>query len=216
MTRTSIQPSKRGANIKRLNSQQQLFVEHLAASPNFNSTEAARHAGYKNPAKSAMDMLKNPIVQLHVGKALSERIKRIEFTAEEVIRHIATALFLDPMELFQVEEDGKYRPRELHEIPPEIRRCIKKHKIKSVYNDDGQVIGLSHEYEFMDKDVMLGLALKHFGLAGTNDKALNGDSEALQTMKLLSNLLTQVEQGKNNVIDNKFIESRVIDVPVKE
>jgi Terminase small subunit len=212
MSSSKIQPSKRGINLNRLNPRQHEFVNYVLASTNYNYTEAARNAGYKNPRKAAQDLVKNKLVMDAIGKGIKDRLTRIEFTADSVIRHLAAALTLDPIDLFEPDSKGAYRIRSIDKIPEHVRRCITKVKCKEAYNEDGDLVGCYFEFEFMSKDAALQLAMKHFGIAGANDKAISGDSEALQTMKLLSSLLTQVEQAKSNVIDTKFIEAKVIDI----
>lgn len=212
MRSTTIQPRSRGANIKVLNPQQQMFVKEVLASENFNYTEAARNAGYKNAATSAQSLVKNPIVMAAIGKGLQQRLDRVEFSADMVIRHLAAALTLDPIELFEPGSKGVYRIRSIDKIPEHIRRCITEIEVKEQYNDEGDVIGCYYKFKFMSKDAALALAMKHFGIAGINDKAGDQPSEALETMRLLSTLLSKVEERSNtNVIDAKFIESKVID-----
>lgn len=213
MSSIKTQPRSRGANIKRLmNPQQQMFVKHLTASRNLNVTEAARNAGYKNPAKSAMDLLKNPIVSAAIDKAFGERLKRIDFTADIVIQQLAAALTLDPLELFEPGINGRYRLKSIENIDEPVRRCMTIKKVKETYNEEGEVENCYFEFEFMSKDAALALAMKHFGIAGINEKSGDQPSEALETMRLLSTLLSKVEErSHSNVIDAAFIESKVID-----
>ena len=66
---------------KRLNVQQQLFIEHLASRPECQ-TDAARKAGYKNPRQDAVRLLKLPHIQ--------EQLRAL--TSEDKGRRIATAV----------------------------------------------------------------------------------------------------------------------------
>lgn len=70
---------------------------------------------------------------------------------EEIVGKVKEVLEVDPVEL--LNPDGSYKL--LHEIAPEIRRAIKKFKVKNLYDQDpngmGRKIGEIIEVEFYDR-----------------------------------------------------------------
>lgn len=206
MGSTRMQPRKQGvADKTRLNPMQRMFVEALLADPKFNATAAAKKAGYRSPAAMGNKLVKNKVVQAWIGKAINERIREYKLDAKSVLQHLTTALFLDPLDLFEpAEKAGVYRVRSLDEVPQEIRRCISKIKCKTRTDKKGNV-DTYVEIELMSKDAALPLALKHLGLIGPDGGPVTNIN--VEGNILIEQLLQQVEQERN-VIDTKFIESK--------
>lgn len=203
-----LQPTARGANPNRLTPNQRLFVEYLLADPMFNPTRAARAAGYKSPQGMANKLMKQKAVRAMIGKALQQRIDEVKLEAKDVLEHLATALFLDPAELFAENWDGDVVLKELDQIPVRIRRCITKLKVKARTDKKGNTT-VETDIELMSKDSALQLAMKHLGISGVADVSVNVGGDILLA------LLKQAEQERS-VIDTRFIESnedrdRIID-----
>lgn len=192
-----IKTSNRGINLDRLNPQQMMFVECLLSDLTFNPAAAARSAGYKCSAQSATKLLKNPLISAAIGKAIKLRLERVQLNGDDVLEHLRIALFLNPFELFECGADGKWTIRNPKDMPPEVARCVTKMKVKEVVDDDGTVTR-TFELELMDKNMLLGYALKHLGLAGESKSSL--DVNVNTTDSLLLSLLKEVD-GKSNVVD---------------
>lgn len=202
MAHPKIEPSGRGASINRLNPMRRMFVEELLADETFNATAAARKAGYKRPSQEAARLLVDPAVRAIIGKALQERITRCRLTADAVLQHLATALFLDPLDLFEKTEGGGYLVRALEDIPIEVRRCITKIKqrSRSIGGRDGEAtIETYLEVELMSKDAALVNAMKHLMLINP-DQNLNVNVGGLD----LKALLDRVE-NERKVVDGSVI-----------
>lgn len=191
-----MQPKKIGANPDRLTPNQRLFCEYLLADPQFNGTAAARAAGYKNPGIAASKLMKSKPVRATIGKAIMERIREVKLEQKDVLEHLATALFLDPLELFERTDRGAYVVRDLSEVPEQIRRCITKLKCRTKENKGQREIWI--EIELMSKDAALPLAMKHLGIAGADSVTVDVGGD------VLLNLLKQVEQDRRTV-DADFI-----------
>lgn len=205
MPSSLIQPTARGGNVDRLNPAQRMFVEYILADPQFNPTAAAERAGYKHASQAATKLMKQPTIRAAIGKALYERIHECKIEAAQVLRHLAEALYLDPMELFEVVGGGVFKVKSLDEVPPHIRRCITKLKGRTkTYTDreGGETTETFIEIELMSKDACLALAMKHLGLSG-NDKQ---DVNVNVTGDVLMTLLGQVESMDSKVVDGSVIE----------
>ena len=192
-----MQPKKIGANPDRLTPNQRLFCEYLLADPQFNGTAAARAAGYKNPGIAASKLMKSKPVRATIGKAIMERIREVKLTQKDVLEHLATALFLDPLEMFERTERGAYVVRDLDDVPERIRRCITKLKCRTKEDRSGRKETWV-EIELMSKDQALPLAMKHLGIAGSDSVTVDVGGD------VLLNLLKQVEQDRR-VIDVDYI-----------
>lgn len=212
--RRSIQEYKGGKD--QLNVQQRSFVNNLLALENFNPTQAARQAGYSQPVQAQAKLLKQPIIQNAVGKAVRERRERLQLVADDVLKHLVTALFLDPLDIW-TSENGLLTLKDFEDIPENVRRCITKTKVrtKTTTQEDGSVDTEQYiEVEFMSKDAALPLAMKHLGIAG-DDKHKHQFGFDPQTEGLIAHLLAQVDNNAN-VVDGTVIERKAIEGPKDE
>lgn len=196
---TVIEPRKNGASLKKLTSNQRMFVEYLLADEGFNPTNAARRAGYSSPSVASNRLMKKREIRAVIGKALRERVNGAKIEADAVLKHLATALYLDPLELFEIGSDGSYMVKDLNKIPQRIRRCITKLKCK--VGKEGDV---SVEVELMSKDAAMTNAMKHLGLVSPDNT-----NNLIVAPDFLSELLTKVEQERRNIVDVDYIEQQV-------
>ena len=205
MASSMLQPRKRGSlKLNELNPQHRTFVEALLADPTYCITKAARSAGYRNPSATASQLMAKPEIRAAIGVAIRERIENYKLEAGVVLKHLATALSLDPLELFERDESGSFRVKSLEDIPVEIRRCITKIKAKTVTTDEGTVTYL--EVDLMNKNDLMNLAMKHLGLM--EERTTNVNMNVSVDDVLISELLTKVEEQRS-VIDTNFIQSQV-------
>lgn len=202
-----VQPKRKvKGNSKLLNPMQRLFVENLLADPSFNSTMAAKKAGYKAPSVAANKLMKQPVVRSMIGKALQDRINKVQIDARSVLKHLAEALFLDPLELFDQDDEGELLLKRLADMPAAVRRCITKMKTKSRKLRNG-VVETTAEIEFMSKDSALTNAMKHLGLVSPDN---NVNNNLIVDAGFLGDLLRKVEQERSTrIVDARFIEGQV-------
>lgn len=195
----------------RLTAKQLKFAHILLADKDMNGARAAAEAGYKNGAVVASQLLREGhVVQKYVAKMLGDRLKEYDLSAEKILRHLETALFLDPKELFEPTEKGWYKARDLDSIPESVRRCIVKVKAKSrtLKDKDGEDAGEENwvEFELMSKDSMMALAMKYRNLVGVDQNTTNVN---IVDSTLIAQLLQQSEEARKNVVDTKVIEGRL-------
>ena len=194
-----IKPSKRGTRPDRLTSKQLIFVEEYLADSEMNGARAARKAGYIDHNSTATKLLNNPKVAHAIGKAIRDRMMECKLEAADVLRHLRTALYLDPLDLFESGEDGSYKVRNLEDIPIEVRRCITEIESKTTIDRHGNMLPYL-KIKLMSKDSALSSAMKHLGLVEP-DGAVNINLGA----SLIDDMLEQVE-NERLVIDGKVIE----------
>lgn len=202
MSSNSIQPRQYGSDVEKLNPMQRMFIEELLADETFNASKAAKKAGYKIPGVQSSKLLRQPRIRAILGKALRERIERCQLTADAVLQHLATALFLDPMDLFERTSSGGFLVKDLESIPVEVRRCITKIK-QRVRIVDGEPETYV-EIDLMSKDSALVNAMKHLMLINPETSQ---QTNVVVGSDIISTLLSQVE-SERSVIDAKFIEMK--------
>lgn len=202
MTGLKTVPVRRGANYDKLTVKQKLFCDAILADPSFNSVAAARAAGYRVPHGAAARLLRQKRIQAIIGKHIHERLSNLQLNAEDVLRHLTTALFLDPLELMNKVGANRYEVRNLEDVPLEIRRCITKMKCRTrVHQDHSRETII--EIELMSKDACMSHALKHFGLISPDGHTTN-----VNIGISFQDLLERAEQSRNDngrVVDAEFI-----------
>ena len=191
-----IESRQNGADINSLNEMQRRFVEYLLADQKFNATTAARKAGYKKPAAASGKLLHNAKIRRIIGKQIRLRRERMQLEADEVLRHLSIALFLDPLDFFEATDDG-VTLKQLDDVPLEVRRCVTKLEVRK----DGSL-----KLELMSKDQALVNAMKHLGLIG--DGTVNLTNNTVVGDDVLSGLLERAERSRR-VIDAEVIRQSI-------
>lgn len=203
-----IKSFKRGANLRTLTNQQQMFVKELLADPSFNLTKAAREAGFKSPRVAGQKLIKHPSIAHHIGNEIRKRSERLEFSADEVLARLRTILEVDISDIY--DDDGFTTMKEVKQLPEHIRQCITKVKShrKTVINEDGdrETINVI-EVEWMSKDNALNMAMRHFGLMEP-ELQINVVSPELKA-KVLVDLMGSLQDGKES--EPAVIDATVID-----
>jgi phage terminase small subunit len=206
-----IRPRDRGTKkLDDLTAQQRMFVEAMLADESFNATSAARKAKYSNPSQAGTKLIKHPIIAAALGKALQGRVHEYRLEAGQVLKHLAAALFLDPLDLFECTASGVYKVKSLEQVPVAVRRCITKMKVKCTEDKEGNVYTYM-EIELMSKDSAMTNALKHLGL-------MEGDGPKVNVeigQDLLSGLLDAVEADRK-VINDGVLEAMATNVQVSK
>jgi hypothetical protein len=97
-------------------------------------------------------MLRQPDIYKCILKLTEMAVEKFGFSAAEVVERVKEIAFLDPAEL--ENENGTYK-KSLRDIPPHLRRGLKKLKVKNIFEEDHNGIpqfkGEIIEYEFWDK-----------------------------------------------------------------
>lgn len=139
------------SNTKLTPKQQMFVVEYLV---DLNATKAAMRAGYSDNEKSAgvqgSRLLENVKIKAAIETAMAERGKRTEITGDTVLKRINTYADFDPAEFYN--QNGKLKS--IHDIPLEVRKCIKSIKIFEEFEGFGQdrkQIGETVEVTWLDR-----------------------------------------------------------------
>lgn len=110
---------------KKLTERQELFCKAYVATN--SSSKAAEMAGFAmNKSKAHGSKLLNlPHVQSRIAELTQGTHRRLEITAERVLDEIAKIAFVDPTEIFTVNEKGHFTfTGDLRDLNPEERACI--------------------------------------------------------------------------------------------
>ena len=158
--------------MKPLTPKQQAFVREYLV--DLNASAAYRRAGYTsgNPNVNAPRLLARAGIQAEISKHMAARSEKVELTAEQVLREIKTAAFLDPLQLFA--EDGTLLP--LSRMPEAARRAIAGLEVEELYDgrgEDRRMIGYLKKIKLVSKEGTLTLAGRHLGMF-VDKKELSG------------------------------------------
>ena len=157
-----IKPKQNGADLSKLTINQQKFVMELIANDFFNVTEAAKAAGYKNPAQAGNKLMRNKAVMRALGKAIRERNERCEVKADQVIEYLHRALFFNPLTIFHRGKNGTWEIDDFDKIPKWIGCLIESMESEKFDTDEG--IRTKFKIKFVPHATTLALAMKHHGL----------------------------------------------------
>lgn len=115
-----------------------------------DTRQAAREAGLE--ARSGLTLRNRPDIFLAITRLTEKSVMKYGFDAAEVIEKVKEIAGIDPIDL--LNPDGTYREN-MHDIPAEARRAIKKFKAKNIYENDingvPQLVGRLIEVELWDK-----------------------------------------------------------------
>jgi phage terminase small subunit len=209
----AISPTKRASKKVRdaaeeLTPGQRFFVAELIADPFMSPTEAAKRAGFAESGAGVqgLKLLKNPTIAKLVGDALRERLNRTKIEADDVLNFLYCALNLDPLGVFDVAEDGMLTVKDLHKIPPQMRRliteieCVTKTTGRTAANPSGDE-ETRVKVKWVSKELALQLCMKHLGLGGV-------DTAVKTEVTVNNNLILQLREAvaaKGRVIDGAVI-----------
>ena len=109
------------------------FCQEYVATENAVRSYMKTHpgVGYNTAGVEGSKLLKNPKIQVLVGKLRDERNKRLEITADKVLAVFARRAFYDPAELYQA--DGKTL-KPITQLPPDLAACITAIEVDENYN----------------------------------------------------------------------------------
>jgi len=98
--------------------QERFVAEYLI---DLNATQAATRAGYssKTANEQGARLLANVSVRSALQEAMERRTKRLEATADDVVREITRMAMYDPADLTEVKS-----PQDIKALPEDVRRAI--------------------------------------------------------------------------------------------
>jgi phage terminase small subunit len=146
-----------------LTAKQQAFcLEYLV---DLNATQAAIRAGYspRTARQAGAENMTKPVIQAFVLKLMQERSKRVEITADTVLRELLKLAMVDIGEAFN--EDGGLKP--IHDMPADVRRAIAGVDVFAEFEGRGEEreqVGTTKKIRFWDKTKALEMLGRHLKL----------------------------------------------------
>lgn len=159
----------------------------------FNATKAGRLAGYKDGAVKGWELLREEHIRDEIDKRIEEREKRLEYSADDVLKEYIRIATFDPAVLY--DEDGEFVGME--NLNPQQRSMIKSLKKKTTQ------YGIDTIVETYDKMEALNKMTLHFGIMLQKIKV---DSHIKQDIKLQ----LEVEELKKLGKDRLFELNRIL------
>jgi len=102
--------------------------------------------------RSGKNLRNRPDIHLAIERLTEKSVMKYGFDATEIMERVKEISGLDPVEL--ENPDGTFK-KHFKDIAPEVRRAIKKLKVKNYYETDPNgfkvLMGEIIEYEFYDK-----------------------------------------------------------------
>lgn len=121
-----------------------------------NVGQAARLSGLTT--NDGKNLFNRPDIYKCIQKITESAVVKFGYDAAEVVERVKELAFVDIADLF--DDQGRL-VENIHNIPPEVRRAVKKFKYKSYYEDDvngvPQYRGRVYEVELWDKPRSLEL-----------------------------------------------------------
>lgn len=150
---------------RELTEKQTLFVQEYLV--DLNATKAALRAGYSDnsPSEIGSELLRKTSVKAAIRKELKKRARRLQISADKVLREYAIIGFSDIGHILDFTGD-EIRLKPAKEIDLYARRAIKSFKVKTTSKgsgDDKETINES-EFQLWDKLSALDKISKHIGL----------------------------------------------------
>jgi phage terminase small subunit len=142
-----------------LTPKQRSFVEEYLV--DLCATQAAIRAGYspRTANRTGSENLTKPVIRAAVDRALSQRSKRTEITADRVLTELARIGFADPRKLF--DENGNLVP--VTQLDDDTAASLAAVETIEQFDRD-EVIAHLKKIRFWDKKAALELLGKHLGL----------------------------------------------------
>lgn len=154
--------------IKPLTDKQKLFVaEYLV---DMNGGKAAIRAGFSERTARviAYELLQDPRIQEALQAAMEERAKRVEITADRVLREAARVGLSDIRRLFN--ESGAMKP--INELDDDISAAVASVEVFEEFEGSGSErvsVGQVRKIKLWDKNPALDKLMKHLGMFEKNN-----------------------------------------------
>jgi phage terminase small subunit len=167
-----------------LKGKSKIFVDEYLVDQ--NATQAAIRAGYSKKTAYAIGqkLLKKAVIASAVQKEMDARAKRVQFTADDVLRELRNISDADISECYN--KDGSFKL--IHEIPLHIRKAIAGIEVKELFDwaEDARTgrrkkkkIGEVVKVKFWDKTKTLELTGRHLKLFTDKLEHTGKDGEPL-------------------------------------
>lgn len=161
------------------------------------------------PLKTAYSFRHRQDIARAIQKILDKSFVKYGFDGTEIFERVKEVVDFDPVNLQNC--DGTYKSN-MHDIPPEARRCLKSLKVKNLYNQSEDINGLKKqiiigeliEYTFYDK-------LKASELAGREKEMFTNTTKVEHTVSSnMANLLLESTKRAEKRLAPKEVEGTVV------
>jgi hypothetical protein len=148
-------------------------------------------------------------IRLAITRLTDAAFLKYGFDAHDVVEKVKEVVNFDPADIFN--EDGTFKEN-IHDIPPETRRAIKRIKVKNLYDKDPNgmnvVIGKLMEVEFHDKirsAELIGREVEVFKKTSKveHDVTRNMKDTLLASKALAENRLARLTTARDVTNDDK-------------
>lgn len=176
----------------KLTKNQKLFCDEYLIDRNATRAYLAAYSNVKNEntaAASSSRLLRNVKIQEYINSRLEVMAKKLEVTAEKVIKEYAKLAFFNPKRLFH--ENGS--PKNIEELDDNTAAAIAGLEVLEVYEgygDDKEFVGYTRKYKLADKKSTLDSLARHLGLF--NDSLEIKDKT--ESTKKLNSILEQLKR----------------------
>lgn len=146
-----------------LTTKQAAFVREYLI--DLNATQAAIRAGYsaKTAGRVAGQVMQKPAVQQALRKAMNERSKKTEFSANDVLKELKNIVKFNIKSIFN--PDGSLK--EIVDLDDDVSSAISSIKTKHEFGLNSPPVVVT-EIKIHDKNKAVDMAMRHFSLF--NDK----------------------------------------------
>lgn len=152
------------------NQRQWRFVEEYLI--DLNASQAALRAGYspESARQIGCENLTKPYIQEAINRVVEERSKRVEVTADMVVRELAMIAFVDIRQAF--DDDGNLL--NIKDMPESIARAvagldITHERTRTGEDEKASVAELTKRLKLIDKKGALELLGRHLKLYGADN-----------------------------------------------
>lgn len=161
-----------------------------------DAKQAARLSGLNG--KDGTNLMNRKDIAKCIQKITALAIRKYGYDAEEVVERVKEVAFVDPAEV--QNPDGSFISA-LRDIPSEVRRAIKKMKVKNLWGEDPngvkEIVGEIIEIEFWDKMKAVELLAREKSTFKATSVVEHGVSKDMRDILLAS---------------TKMADARIIDV----
>lgn len=148
-------------------------------------------------ASSSSALLRNPKIQERISELMAQRAKRMNITADAVVKRIADIAFGE-LGMLCVWTDTGLELKNRDDMTVEERAIIDTIDITPVGDGDGGLLGYKKRIKMKDSIKALELLSRHLGLldgTGSEDKGRNSDSIKDRLLELVGRAKSKAENG---------------------
>lgn len=150
-----------------------------------------------------------------ISKIIAKSAVNHGFDASELLERTKEIVDVDPIHL--QNPDGSFKSN-LHDIPPEVRRSLKKLKVRNLWGDNTDMNGMKKkiiigeiiEYEFYDKIKAVELVGREKQMFKTTTKVEHGVTKDMASILLDSAKRAQqlIEKTNDNIVEAEYTEKK--------